>query len=116
MGGTSAQKATVCLSNSIEPIACVKNASGGFYTISYQRNTDDSIIFNVSSINVNLLQADGKSKSGNGGINLLNGAADSIEIAVDTGAEAKEVTITSVFELKEGGKQTCTSAIAYSCK
>lgn len=112
--GDAVEKGTVCLTSTVEPIACVAGVAVSEntpYTISYTRETDEKVD-SLSSVRMTLELDDGSVVSGNGNANLANGG--SATSTLNAGGSAKQVSITSEFNLADGQKQTCTS-IAFTC-
>ena len=114
--GSSVQKGTVCLTNSIEPVSCkqVTYPDGGkITTVSYRRQTDDSMVKDVSSITLNAQMEDGSSMSFNASLIGSNGATATFKTGGLT-APVKDISLASDFILTGGSKTTCYSS-AFAC-
>lgn len=110
--GSGIQRGQVCLTSSVEPLACKYiNASSGTYNVAYRRTSDNTLVKSLGSIKITLELADGTVATQDGDSSIANGAASNKSFTgVNNKTTVKQVSIVTEYVLNEGStKQTCTS-------
>ncbi|MEK6855707.1 MAG: hypothetical protein AABX66_00965 [Nanoarchaeota archaeon] len=107
--GKSIDKATVCITSTVNPISCKKSTTTNDYTVAYSRNTDNNVQ-SVSAVNLVFELADGTVVNLAGDSHIANGASSSNITSAPLATTANQVTISTTYTLADGSTQLCQSS------
>jgi len=113
--GGAVNRGQTCFTNSVEPVTCKGSAAAG-YVVSCNRKTDEKVN-TLKSVKIALELIDGSVYNGMNStlaVNMTNGATVSDRNTTAVLTNAKQVTITTEYNLVDGQVATCTSS-ALTC-